>query len=337
MAIDGIGGLKWNEKLALLEKAADLRAFRALSSADIEFICGRRLRRLPEKPAELAEKAAGAAAAAAARNIRLVGYHDPAYPPQLREIFDPPFLLFCRGVLPLWDFTALAIVGTRYPSGGGRKAAWGLAREAAENGIVVVSGLARGVDGEAHRGCLEAGGRTIAVLGNGADGIFPPSHKGLASRILDSGGLIMSEYPPGAGVRKYFFPARNRIISGLSRAVLVAEAPAKSGALITADYALQQGRDLYVHEKGTFGASGEGCRALAASGAIVVGGMTAILSDWGFCGREADPASRPSRAEAGRIRENRAPGKTLALFLEEELAGSMSRHEGNYFRRNKDG
>jgi DNA processing protein len=330
LAIHLVPGLRWNEKLTLLEQAADEAGFLSLSPAGVERMAGRPLRNQDWKPSELVSRAGVIMRSVLARKIRLLGYHDPAYPPQLREIYDPPFLLFCRGEIPVWDCASVAIVGTRYPSGGGRRAAWQLAAQAAEQGLIVVSGLARGIDGEAHRGCLEVGGRTLAVLGNGADMVFPSSHKALASRILDSGGLIMTEYAPGAGVRKYFFPGRNRIISGLSRAVIVAEAPAKSGALITASYALEQGRDLYVHALGLNGASGEGTRKLAEEGAPVVNCIDDIIHDWG--GR---PAAAPARMH--RIAEQSSPGKNLALFLEEELAGNLTRHQGNYFRRTHDG
>jgi DNA processing protein len=327
LAIHLIPGLRWNEKLALWENTQDDSVFRALSAADVERVAERPLWH-DWKPSEILAQAEAMMKGILARKIRLLGYHDPAYPPQLREIYDPPFLLFCRGEIPAWDFTALAIVGTRYPSGRARRAAWELAAQAARQGVSVVSGLARGIDGEAHRGCLEAGGHTIAVLGNGADTVFPSSHKALASRILDSGGLVMTEYAPGAGVRKYFFPARNRIISGLSRAVVVAEAPAKSGALITAGYALQQGRDLYVHAEGLPG--GEGGRRLAEDGALPVNCIDDIIRDWG-----EEPAAAPEMTLG--IPQKRSPGKNMALFLEEELAGNLARHQGNYFRRNQDG
>ncbi|MCL1818105.1 MAG: DNA-processing protein DprA [Spirochaetaceae bacterium] len=326
LAIHAIPRLAESEKLALAERAADADAFCCLSFADVEEICGRRLSLRYWNPGALLEEAAITLRALSARGIRLLGYHDPEYPPQLREIFDPPFLLFCRGLVPAWDRAGLAIVGTRYPSGAGRRAAWETAREAAENGIAVVSGLARGIDAEAHRGCLNAGGKTIAVLGNGADTVYPASHRALASRILEAGGLLLTEYAPGAGVRKYFFPARNRIISGLCRGVLVAEAPAKSGALITADYALQQGRDLYVHELGLAGPSGEGTRRLAEEGAPVIDGLGAIVRDWGCAAPLASfPAEKPARG---------GPGKTLAFFLEKELTGSVSRSEENNFEEN---
>jgi DNA processing protein len=331
MAINEIPCLRWNEKLALLYRAADASALCALSPLAIQDMGGRRLRNLDWKTEDFVRKAEGLQKILVSRNIRLLAYPDSAYPPQLREICDPPFLLFCRGGLPAWDVPCLAIVGTRRPSAAGRRAAWQTAGEAAARGVTVVSGLALGIDGEAHRGCLDAGGKTIAVLGNGADTVSPASHRALASRILDSGGLIMTEYAPRAGVRRYYFPGRNRIISGISRAVLVAEAPAKSGALITAGYALQQGRGLYLHAGCLHGANAEGCRGLAEKGASVARSFSDIIRGW---------SGENTNAPFFQERENahgHSPGKAQALFLEEELAGNLTRHQGNYFRRTQDG
>jgi DNA processing protein len=141
----------------------------------------------------------------------------------------------------------------------------------------------------------------------------------------------MTEYAPRAGVRKHYFPGRNRIISGISRAVLVAEAPAKSGALITAEYALQQGRDLYVHASCVYGANAAGCRSLAEEGAPAVSAFSDIIRDWG--GENiAAPVFQAQEAVEGH-----SPGKAQAFFLEEELAGNLTRHQGNYFRRTHNG
>lgn len=331
MAINEIPCLRWNEKLALLYRVPDAGALCALSPADIQDMGGRRLRNLDWKTEEIVRGAESLFEFASARKIRLVPYNDSAYPRQLREIRDPPFLLFCRGQLPAWEEDFLAIVGTRRPSAAGRRAAWEAAAGAASGGIRVVSGLAQGVDGEAHRGCLEAHGTTIAVLGNGADTVYPASHKTLASRILDSGGLLMTEYAPRAGVQKHYFPARNRIISGLSRAVLVVEAPAKSGALITAGFALKQGRGLYVSASGLCGINPDGCRGLAAEGACVVKSCADIIRIWG---------GETKAAPVFQARENMppsSPGKAQALFMEEELTGNLTRYQGNYFRRTHDG
>ncbi|MFN8187018.1 MAG: DNA-processing protein DprA [Gaiellales bacterium] len=166
------------------------------------------------------------------------------YPELLASIYDPPSRLYLRGAgRALLHGPCVALVGARACSPYGRQVARLLGRELAAAGVVVVSGLARGVDAEAHRGALEAGGSTLAVLGCGIDRDYPASHADLARRIAETG-LIVSEYPPGVPPAPWQFPARNRIIAGLSRVVVVVEARDRSGALITADFALEEGRDV---------------------------------------------------------------------------------------------
>jgi DNA processing protein len=178
--------------------------------------------------------------------IRVVRRRDEGYPVLLAQIPDPPGRLWVRGEAPLelLDRPAVAIVGARACSGYGRAVARLLASEAAAAGAVVVSGMARGVDGEAHRGALAVGGTTIAVLGCGVDRDYPAAHAGLARSIVDSGGLVVSEYEPGVEPAPWRFPARNRVIAGLARATVVVEARERSGALITADFALEDGREV---------------------------------------------------------------------------------------------
>jgi DNA processing protein len=170
-------------------------------------------------------------------------------------------------------------VGTRVPTEAAKQAAFALGRDLAAAGVVVVSGLARGIDGQAHRGAVEAG-LTVAVLGNGIDTVCPGGHEGLARKILATGGALVSEYGPGEPAFGYRFVERNRIISGLARSVVVVQAPARSGALITADFALDQGRDVVVHEAGLEGDRGAGTRALAVQGAPVVKTVADVLALW---------------------------------------------------------
>lgn len=169
----------------------------------------------------------------------------PAYPSALREIPDPPPVLFARGLPLAQDDKLLAIVGTRHASEIGRRFAAHLAQKLAADGIGVVSGMAEGIDTAAHLGALDSGGRTIAVWGTSLDIVYPPANKALAERIC-AHGTLLSEYLPETGPDKSTFPDRNRIISGLSVGVVVVEAGRKSGALITAEHALQQGRDLFA-------------------------------------------------------------------------------------------
>jgi len=175
--------------------------------------------------------------------IGYITYQEPSYPGPLKNIFDPPPGLFYKGNFILQDNPAVAIVGSRRPTYYGKNIAEKIAAELAESGITVVSGLARGIDSSAHRGTLKACGRTIAVLGNGIDVVYPRENQALQNDISLSGAVI-SEYPLGSPPEAWHFPVRNRIISGLSRAIVVIEASERSGALITADCALEQGREV---------------------------------------------------------------------------------------------
>lgn len=193
--------------------------------------------------------------------ITVLLHSEIEYPELLRQIADPPYLLFCKGNIKLLSEKSVSVVGTRKISAQGRIAAKSFAYDAAKNGCTVVSGLASGVDGFAHQGAvnayfdeLERGGdtsglgKTIAVLPSAIDEIVPYSHKKLAAQILQCGGLIISEYEPKMTIANWHFVGRNRIIAGLSPATVVIEAPAGSGALITADFALENGRDVMFHE-----------------------------------------------------------------------------------------
>ena len=205
----------------------------------------------------------------------------PDYPRLLAEISGRPSLLYVRGTLAAGDDSSVAIVGTRRATPYGRQATERIAAELAGAGITVVSGLARGIDAVAHRAALEAGGRTIAVLGSGPDVIYPPEHRRLAEQILESG-AILSEFPPGAKPDAQNFPARNRIVSGMTLATLIIEAPARSGALITASFAADQGREVFVLPGSIFAESAEGTNALLRDGARLIRCGADILEDLGL-------------------------------------------------------
>ncbi len=177
--------------------------------------------------------------------IHLVSYSDEGYPKLLREIPSPPATLFARGALTS-SFVAVAIVGTRKATQDGKLIARQIAYDLAKAGIVIVSGLALGIDGAAHEGALQGGGKTIAVLANGLDTVYPLLHEHLAESILAQGGVILSEYPEGVSPLRHQFLERNRIISGMSIATIVVEAPLRSGSLATARFALEQGREVFV-------------------------------------------------------------------------------------------
>ncbi|MDR3146303.1 MAG: DNA-processing protein DprA [Treponema sp.] len=284
---------------ASFDREAD---FTLLSRGDIEDILKKRLDGRFGTMAELQARAEGDATAARLRGIAYVSYVQEGYPPLLREIYDPPVLLFYRGTLPDPGRPLAAVVGTRKPSGFAAAQAYDLCRDLGRNGVPVVSGLALGIDALAHRGNLDGGGATVAVLGSGLDHVYPASNRMLARRILEGGGVLLSEYPPGTEPRKWHFPARNRIIAGLARGTLLVEAPAVSGALITARFALEQGRDLWVASAGAAPGSvtGEGTRRLAGEGAGVVSSADSILAEWGIApeGKAGEGSSRHDLAMA---------------------------------------
>ena len=211
-----------------------------------------------------------------AAGVQVLTWESPEYPSLLREIPDPPPVLFVRGTLAGSDAWSVAMVGTRKASTYGREVARRLALELASAGVTVVSGLARGIDAVAHRAALESGGRTIAVLGCGVDRIYPPEHRELAQAIVGAGALI-SDYPLGTEPDAANFPARNRIISGLSLGTVVVEAGVGSGALITADFAADQGREVFAVPGSILSPGSVGCNRLLRDGASVVTEAADIL------------------------------------------------------------
>lgn len=201
--------------------------------------------------------------------VQALCWDDPRYPSRLLTISDPPIVLYVRGELRPEDDWAVAMVGTRHASAYGREAARMIAADLARAGVTIVSGLARGIDGQVHRAALEAGGRTIAVLGSGVDIIYPWENAKLAQDVIEHGALV-SEYPLGTKPEASNFPPRNRIISGLSRGVIVVEAGEQSGALITSDFAAEQGRDVFAVPGSIFARSSQGTNRLIRDGATPV-------------------------------------------------------------------
>ena len=200
---------------------------------------------------------------------KLIHYFSPQYPAFLRELPDAPIALFARGDTELLDFPQLAIVGSRSATQGGLVNAGAFAEFLAKNGIVITSGLAKGIDAAAHKGALAANGGTIAIMGTGLDRIYPAEHKQLAHQIADNG-LILTEYPPGTGPHPGNFPRRNRLIAGLSLGTLVVEAAVKSGSLITARLASEMGRDVFAIPGSIHNPMARGCHALIRQGAKLV-------------------------------------------------------------------
>ena len=202
----------------------------------------------------------------AAQGIQVLTWEDEVYPSRLKEIDQPPPVLYLRGELTSEDSWAVSVVGTRRVTAYGRQVTEELASYLAQNGVTVVSGLARGVDSIAHQAALKAGGRTLAVMGNGVDRIYPPEHRALAEQILANGALL-SDYAPGTPPESANFPPRNRIISGLSLAVVVVEAGETSGALITAQFAVDQGREVFAVPGNILAPQSKGTNRLIQQGA----------------------------------------------------------------------
>jgi DNA processing protein len=224
--------------------------------------------------------------------IQVLTWRDDGFPLQLRETDDPPLALFIIGENSSLVRPAVAIVGSRRASPGGCRTAESLAADLAREGLVIVSGLAEGVDAAAHRGALRAGGCTAAVLGSGLARLYPARHARLARAITDSGGVLVSEYLPSRSPAKYQFPERNRIISGLSLAVVVVEASERSGSLITARSALEQGRDVMAVPGPAGGRQHAGCHRLIKQGAALIETADDVLAALGFPPRP--PAARVS-------------------------------------------
>ena len=255
---------------------------------------------------------------AAECGARIVALHDAAYPARLREIYDPPVVLFARGNVETISLPGMAMVGTRHPTPYGMGMAERLSRDLAERGLVIISGMARGVDTASHRGAIAAGGKTIAVFGTGIDVMYPKENARLAEQMLALGGTLLSEFPIGTFAAPQNFPIRNRIISGISVGVLVVEAAEYSGTRITARCALEQNRDVYavpgnVTNKGSWGPN-----TLIKQGARLVATWEDV---W-----EELPADIRDRLDADR-HESSTP-ETASLFPE----GEMPPHERKIMR-----
>jgi DNA processing protein len=287
---------------------------------------------------------------AARKAIRILIRDDPEYPGILAQLPDPPALLYARGVLRVEDDPAVAVVGSRRATPYGIEMARGIAAGVAAAGVTVVSGLARGIDSAAHRGALEAKGRTLALLGSGIDRIYPPEGRRLAEAIAASG-AVLSEFPLGTPPLPGNFPVRNRLISGLSRGVVVVEAAARSGSLITARLALDQGREVFAVPGNVTTKTAAGPNFLIQQGAKLAMRARDVLEEIPGVAlpEEAPEPPEPALpeemesilrrvppdvpigvdelAEASGV----APGPLLALLLELEVAGRVRRIPGRRY------
>ncbi|HRE15969.1 MAG TPA: DNA-processing protein DprA [Rhodocyclaceae bacterium] len=276
----------------------------------------------------------------------LVTLADPHYPQLLLQAADPPNLLYVRGNPELLNTPALAIVGSRNATPQGNKTAEDFAQTLAERGLTIVSGLALGIDGAAHRGALAAKGRTIAVIGTGVDRVYPARHKALATQILECGAIV-SEFPLGTPALAANFPRRNRIISGLARGVLVVEAALQSGSLITARLAGEQGREVFAIPGSIHSPLARGCHQLIKQGAKLVEGAADVLDELGWqvipeqiAGTLVD--DHPILAALGHdpctvddlaARTGLATDQLLAQLLTLELDGQIAGLPGNRYQR----
>jgi len=278
----------------------------ALSQAGAEALFGKdRATVIPELPPSLASALKGfddwswvdrELALMEEAGAKLITLLDPDYPQRLKEIPDPPFFLYARGGLSLSAYgESLAIVGTRRPTHYGKRLAESLARDMASLGALIVSGMARGCDMAAHKGALGTGGATAAVLGTGVDRCYPAEARGLYEELGEKG-LLVSEFPMGTGPKPYNFPRRNRIISGLSRGVLVVEAPLRSGAMMTSRLALEHNRDVFAVPGPVNSYKSRGPNSLIKDGAVLVEDAGDILAAWGSITGLRAPAGGPAPA-----------------------------------------
>ncbi len=254
---------------------------------------------------------------AAKHKIRILTRSDAQYPSELKEIYDPPAVLYVKGSLPVASATKIAVIGSRSASPYGLKIAKEIARDLGNAGVVVVSGLALGIDSAAHEGALASGSPTLAVLGGGLAKIYPRANRKLADRISEAGALI-SEYPVDEEARPEYFPVRNRIVSGLSRAVVVVEAAEKSGALITVDQALEQGREVFAVPGNADSEFSKGVNRLLRQGARPVSGAADILEDLSLTG------AAPGQAAVHEKALDRLEGDEKLLFS--HFSGREPRH-----------
>ena len=214
------------------------------------------------------------------QGIKILTYSDELYPEKLKQIYDSPYVLYYKGTLPDFDNRlSIAVVGSRKSSAYGTEAAQKISYELAEKGVVVISGMARGIDSFAHKGALYAGGLTVAVVGSGIDIVYPPENRQLMEFIIKNGAVI-SEYPPGTKPLRYNFPQRNRLMSGLSEGVLVVEAAMKSGTFITVDFAQEQGKDVFAVPGSIFAPQSKGTNSLICDGTRAVTCGDDIISSY---------------------------------------------------------
>lgn len=276
-------------------------------------------------------------------------YNEPAFPEELRNIPYPPLFVYVKGQIP--GLPKFAIVGSRNPTPYGKEVAYYFAQELAKCGFVIVSGLARGIDTIAHRATLEAGGKTIAIMGSGLDIIYPSENKELADKIGSFGGALISEFPFGTKPRRENFPRRNRLISGLSQGILVVEASEKSGTFLTAKWAQEQGREVFAIPGSIFSEKSKGTHILIKEGAIPVSEPKEILDYYGIKNLpKKTPSSVENLSEEEKYlwellspypmhleeiihKSGKSPAQVLQILTQLEIEGKVKSLPGKFYQR----
>jgi len=281
LALQRTGGLSNADRLLLWNMIRDVEVFSRMDSGFAGELAGRRIEARRWNPARALMQATADRRECMRRGWQILGRWDAEYPRLLDRITDPPFVLFVAGRLPRSDDAWLGVVGTRHPSENARLAAWALGSGCARVRLGLVSGLAWGIDGAAHAGAVKGGGVTSAILPGGLDFVTPSGNRRLAQSILENGGALISECPPGTAPEPWRFVSRNRIIAGMAPMLVVVEAPEHSGALISAQFALEEGRDVLVHRAGLNTICGKGTLALASQGAQILEGTEDLLERYG--------------------------------------------------------
>ena len=361
LTLSFLPGLGRARILRLVEFFGSPAAVLAASAKDVRAVAGigDRVSRVLADPAavELAgQRAAQELRNLAGRNLTLLCPDDDRYPRLLRAIADPPVLLYCQGDLGCLARPAVALVGSRAATSYGKRSCFELARELAGRGICVVSGMALGIDGQAHAGALAGGGLTVGVLGCGADVVYPPQHARLFAEVVGQG-LLLTEYPLAARPETFHFPERNRIISGLSLGVVVVEASLKSGSLITASLALEQGREVFAVPGRIDSLKSQGAHRLLQQGAKLVHNVEDILEELNLAGviteqsgqgafsSPAAPVTETEQRLLGCLevyprtvdqlvqQSGYGPAQVLSLLLDLELKGLVRQLPGQEYER----
>lgn len=283
LALNFIPGLGPKSLMKLLSGAKDAEMLFSMEERKISEILGRRFKWIEKiKSVRESEDFKKELSYIEEEKLGIISFKDKDYPESLLNIYDPPPVLYVKGSLGFDMSCCIAIVGSRKCSSYGLRIAEELAYELASKGIVIVSGMARGIDSAAHKGALKAGGRTIAVMGSGFKHVYPPESKSFIEEVSRRGAVI-TEYPSCTRPAKGTFPRRNRIISGLSRGVIVAEAAKKSGAMITVDFALEQGKEVFAVPGRPDAFTSGGTNALIQSGAKLITNAGDVLEELNAC------------------------------------------------------